>query len=99
MKVRFFNSVNGKLRYFLCNDDPTNQLDSNKNYLKIVFNTNDYTYQITNGTVLSTNPNVYKLTEFIDLLKEKDELNENITSKVRPTVKTEKIITSKGKFI
>jgi hypothetical protein len=99
MKIRFFNSVNGKLRYFRCNYDPTNQLDNIKNYLKIVFNKNDYTYQISNGTVLSTNPNVYKLTEFIDPTKEKDELNDNITSKVRPNLKKEKIITSKGKFI
>ena len=99
MKVKFFNSVNGKLRYFLCNDDPTNQLDSIKNYLKIVLNTSNNTYQITNGTVLSTNPNVYKITEFIDLTKEKDELNENTSNKVRPTIKAEKIITSKGKFI
>lgn len=99
MKIQFFNSVNGKLRYFRCKDDPNKQLDNSKNYLKILLDRTNLTYQIIGGDVLSLNPNVYKITEVVEPLKETEEANANITSKIRPTVRTEKIITSKGKFI
>jgi hypothetical protein len=99
MKIQFFNSVNGKLRYFKCNDDPNNLLDNSKNYLEIYLDKTNYTYQIINGDILSFNPNVYKISEVIEPIKETEELNNNITSKIKPNLKTEKIITSKGKFI
>jgi hypothetical protein len=99
MKIQFFNSTNGKLRYFKCNDDPTNQLDNSKNYLKIFLDKTNNTYKIIGGDILTFNPNVYKISEVIEPIKEKEELNNNITTKLKPNVKTEKIITNKGRFI
>jgi hypothetical protein len=64
-KISFFNATNGKLRYFECSQNNTDNL---KNYFKIKLNKNDYTFKILNGTLISnTNgiKEIYKISEVI----------------------------------
>ena len=95
-KISFFNATNGKLRFFECSENETDNL---KNYFKIKLNKKDLTYQILNGTLINNVNNIekyYKISEVIDKIKEQ-KLNENITN-IRPIKTDKRIITTTGKF-
>ena len=96
-KISFFNATNGKLRFFECSENETDNL---KNYFKIKFNKNDYTYKILNGKLISSTNGVkeiYKISEVIDKVKEL-KLNEN-NRNIRPINNGKRIITTNGKFL
>jgi hypothetical protein len=99
LKISFFNSTNGKLRFFQCSESLNN---NSKNYFKIKLNKNNFTYEIIGNqyVVLQNINNVritYKISSVIETKKEEN-LNENNTN-ILPIIKTKNIITTKGKFI
>lgn len=96
LKISFFNSMDGNLRFFQCSNFEGDNL---KNYFKIKINKNNKTYEILNGNILTTNPNIYKLSQVIEVEKEKRLANNNKKSNLIPKIKTNKTITTKGKFI
>jgi hypothetical protein len=96
-KIWFFNATNGKLRFFECSQNETDNL---KNYFKIQVNKNDKTFKILNGDLINNNNNIkktYKISQIIDIVKE-SKLNENINN-IKPIIKQQKTITTEGKFI
>jgi hypothetical protein len=96
LKVFFFNALDGSFRFFQCS---TTDEKSSKNYLNVKIDNNDKTYSIIGGDTISTNPNVYKITQIIEPKREEEEANKNKIKKTKPSVKLNKTITAKGKFI
>ena len=96
MKIYFFNATNGKFRYFKCSDTDEN---ASKNYLKLQINRTNKTYSIIGGDKVIVNSSIYKISQVIEPKKEEELLNDNKIRKIKPLIKTTKIITSKGTFI
>lgn len=97
-KISFFNATNGKLRYFECSK---NESDNLKNYFKIKLNKNEKTYEILNGDILSNINNIkhfYKISEVIEPEKEIKQIG-NKTDILQQAKKTGSIITTRGKFL
>lgn len=90
LKISFFNSANGKLRFFQCNNQ---SLDSLKNYLKITLDKANKTYYINNGN------SPFNIYEIIQEKLEKSQINDNGINKLGPPELKIKTITNKGKFI
>ena len=97
LKVSFFNATNGTLRIFRCSEI-LNQ-DNSKNYFKVKLDKTNKTYDFIGVTILSINPNVYKISEIIEPIKEQTLANANSIARIKPILKTKKTITTKGKFI
>lgn len=90
LKISFFNSSNGKLRFFKCGQEE----DSQKFYFKITLNKVNKTYYIYN------NLSNYTITEVVEPELEKAQTNENRTNKLLPPLlKQNNTITSRGTFI
>ncbi len=91
LKISFFNSANGKLRFFECSPG---SIDSSKNYFKIFIDKVNKLYYIYNGF-----PS-YDIYEVIQEKLEKSQVNQDAIGRVAPPeIKTKKTITSRGKFI
>ena len=96
LKIYFFNSINGKFRFFKCSETDEN---ASKNYLTLQINNTNKTYNIIGGNILEPQPNVYKISEVVEPQKEQQVVNQNKIKKTIPIIKPNKTITSKGKFI
>jgi hypothetical protein len=91
LKVSFFNPSNGRLRFFECS---SSNLDSSKNYFKIILDKQNKLYYIYNGL---TSYNIY---EVIQEKAESTQINEDgINLLLPPELKAKKTITGRGKFI
>jgi hypothetical protein len=94
LKVSFFNPVNGKLRFFQCNNND----DSSKNYLQLKIDKKTKKYEVIGGIIISANK--FKLTEVIEPLLEANNKNDNTINKVSPPpIRANRTITTRGKFI
>jgi hypothetical protein len=96
LKIYFFNSVNGKFRFFKCSE--TNE-SASQNYLTLQIDNTTKTYNIIGGDILELQPNVYKISQIVEQQTEERLVNENKIKKTTPIIKPNKTITSKGKFI
>jgi hypothetical protein len=95
LKISFFNATNGKLRFFECSSGT----DSLKNYFELKINKNNKTYQISNGIILSINPNTYRLFEVIEQNKEKNQKFGNTLSGILPIRNNKTTVTTRGRLI
>jgi hypothetical protein len=98
LKVSFFNPVNGKLRFFQCNNND----DSSKNYLELKINREKRKYKINNGVKINANNQTdkFKLIEVIEPLLEINQNDGNTLSKISPPpIRINKTITTRGTFI
>lgn len=96
LKIYFFNSINGKFRFFKCS---TTDEKASQNYLTLQIDKTNKTYNIIGGDIISFQPNVYKISEVVEPKKEQQVINQNKIKKTKPIIKLNKTITSKGKFI
>jgi hypothetical protein len=98
LKISFFNSTNGRLRFFECS---SNENGSLKNYFKLKINKSNKTYEILNGNLLTSLNTFYyyKLIEVIESNKEALQTFGNTLSGVLPIIKEKTIITTRGKLI
>jgi hypothetical protein len=92
LNIFFFNSRNGKLRYF----ESGNNDDIKKYFLEILLNRVNKTYTINNPIILDSNN--FRINEIIELEKENN-TNENNQPIISFLQKTKKTITTKGIFI
>lgn len=96
LKVNFFNAINGKFRFFKCSQTDEK---ASQNYLTLKIDNTTKTYDIIGGDIISLNaPNVYKITQNIEPKKEEDLMNDNKVKKIRPIIRQNRIITSRGRF-
>jgi hypothetical protein len=97
LKISFFNAINGKFRFFKCSQTDEK---ASQNYLTLKIDNTTKTYDIIGGNNISTNAtNIYKITQIIQPKKEEDLLDNNGIRNIRPTIRQEKLITSRGKFL
>lgn len=95
LKIFFFNAIDGKFRFFQCSE--TDQKET-RNYLNLTINNQNKTYSISGGTLLQNTPKIYKISQVVDTELE-NSLNDNKLRNLRLTLKPNKIITTRGKFI
>jgi hypothetical protein len=105
LKISFFNAVNGKLRFFECS---SNEDSSLKNYFKIKINKTNNTYEILNGNIIDSYNSYgstyqsysnFKISQIIETQKELIITDGNSLPRIKPTINTKTIITTKGKII